>query len=577
MLGRTAPYGWRVASMTSAILVLLLATSTLVAWSRGLDRLIRFLPGYSPQVPITAVCLGLLAACVLVSLYPNRAVRILVPVVAVLVALIAFILFAEYVFDRSFGIESLLFPDRVNSVLDDFPGRPSVWTSVAIMLLATAIAMIRSQHRVAGIVSGIALILAIVVVELVIVAYLFDAQQIISVFGTKPMSLPTCLALILLAVAAIAARPDRPPLGATALGAHVVLLAWMLPFAVLVPILEWTLEHTSKALGLDEAAAGVVGRVAVAVSVGALVVWLAEARRRANQSLASERLVTRERERFRAAFQTAPSGLFIAADTGAIEDANQAFADLVGRERSALIGQKWQSLPQPQVSEVERRALTGALGPDEVGYRLDRRVLRPDGTEIWVDLAVSAVQDDTGGATTYVGVVSDVGDRKRQERNLIDAATHDPLTGLANRRVLESWMTSWRRMPAPAMTLVVFADIDEFKNVNDTISHAAGDTLLRDVAQRLASVTRIDDLLVRLGGDEFVIAATVADDTAADTLISRVREALHGIARLDGRDRAIHVSLGWAVAEDDVRAALRLADKRMYADKATRKSPRPTH
>ena len=118
--------------------------------------------------------------------------------------------------------------------------------------------------------------------------------------------------------------------------------------------------------------------------------------------------------------------------------------------------------------------------------------------------------------------------RKRQERALIDAAAHDALTGLVNRRVLDTWLAEWAPPPEPQQSVLVFADLDDFKSVNDALGHEGGDDLLREVARRLTAAVRGEDLVVRLGGDEFVVAATVTHESEIAPLLDRIHTSLDG-------------------------------------------------
>ncbi|MEU8730784.1 GGDEF domain-containing protein [Streptomyces tendae] len=155
-------------------------------------------------------------------------------------------------------------------------------------------------------------------------------------------------------------------------------------------------------------------------------------------------------------------------------------------------------------------------------------------------------------------------------RAVLSTARRDPLTGLRTRDGFTRRATSLLKDPR---AVVVLADVDKFKHINDTYGHAAGDVLLKAIADRLAHHVGRTGVAGRLGGDEF--AAVLLDDhgTAADMLA-----VLHGVlARpVDGQDPDVHttVSLGWVRAADfpadDLSALLRRADEAMYAAKQAR-------
>ncbi|SHM63979.1 GGDEF domain-containing protein [Cryptosporangium aurantiacum] len=146
-------------------------------------------------------------------------------------------------------------------------------------------------------------------------------------------------------------------------------------------------------------------------------------------------------------------------------------------------------------------------------------------------------------------------------------ATHDALTGLANRALLYS-----RDAALQGNGALLGIDLDGFKGVNDTYGHATGDAVLRTVASRLRTCVGTDDLVVRTGGDEFVIVLRGADRDAAEAAAHRVRTALTGPVPTDDGPLRIGVSVGVAVTSGpgpwDVDALAAQADARMYAEKA---------
>jgi diguanylate cyclase (GGDEF)-like protein len=154
-------------------------------------------------------------------------------------------------------------------------------------------------------------------------------------------------------------------------------------------------------------------------------------------------------------------------------------------------------------------------------------------------------------------------------------AEHDPLTGLANRLVFHEVLRqhlerSPRGVPCGA---VLFVDLDDFKNVNDTIGHGAGDSMLRAVAARFQETLRGDDVSARLGGDEFAVLLADASPVHADAVARRILAALARRIDLDGHMLSVAASIGVAIAVggDDAGELLRQADVAMYASKASGK------
>lgn len=178
-------------------------------------------------------------------------------------------------------------------------------------------------------------------------------------------------------------------------------------------------------------------------------------------------------------------------------------------------------------------------------------------------------------AQVYIGVVSlstltiavltdDLVAQRVLERSLLHRALHDPLTGAGNRALLESVLDSQDVMA------VIAIDVDDFKTINDRRGHAAGDAVLQEVAHRLASACRPEDVVIRTGGDEFVVLLTGDVPTEAVTAVAnRIREALGPPVAIGEDVVDVRASLGSAHLgrRGDVTALLRSADRAMYADK----------
>lgn len=186
---------------------------------------------------------------------------------------------------------------------------------------------------------------------------------------------------------------------------------------------------------------------------------------------------------------------------------------------------------------------------------------------------VCGVADAAGGIHYYVIAFSDISALRRLEARTAHLAYHDHVTGLANRlRLTEAITQEIDRSRAERKGFaLLFIDIDEFKLVNDTFGHAIGDTLLREIANRIQGVIRDEDTAARLGGDEFVIVATGIQSDAdcvavARKVLARVREPV----ALPHEAVTISASVGIAMYPDhggDPDALLRSADSAMYAAK----------
>ena len=194
-------------------------------------------------------------------------------------------------------------------------------------------------------------------------------------------------------------------------------------------------------------------------------------------------------------------------------------------------------------------------------------------------LAITAVRDDLGHVTHYVGTLNDISQRKEDEAAIRRLAFYDPLTGLANRRLLLDRLN--QTLAAAARTgqdgALIFIDLDNFKQLNDTRGHHVGDLLLEEVAQRLTETVRKSDSVARLGGDEFVVLLQdLGEDPAqAAAMAEGVSEKIIAVLgmpyRLAGEEHTSTPSLGIAMFNREPHTAeeiLKHADLAMYQAKA---------
>ena len=227
--------------------------------------------------------------------------------------------------------------------------------------------------------------------------------------------------------------------------------------------------------------------------------------------------------------------------------------------RSGVRGASWSILAMGQVANLAVAAGTEPfVATNDTGY------------------TVTLLQAYLGivGATTLIlaSATSELSDRDAVEAALRRQALHDPLTGLPNRlqlmERLDAYLENARVNGIPAAMCVV--DLDDFKSVNDTFGHPAGDELLVAAGQRLLSTVRGSDLVARIGGDEFVVLMDGATDAAVDAITARIIERLAAPVMISGRSVQTTVSIGVAFAHDDSGrdSLFRNADAALYRAKA---------
>jgi diguanylate cyclase (GGDEF)-like protein/PAS domain S-box-containing protein len=202
--------------------------------------------------------------------------------------------------------------------------------------------------------------------------------------------------------------------------------------------------------------------------------------------------------------------------------------------------------------------------------RLQYRVPMPEHGERYLESDASLIRDQSGNAVQVVMVSRDITERKEMEAYILHHSFHDALTGLPNRLLLEDRMKQATahlgRQHAPAG--VLFIDLDRFKDINDTLGHAAGDRLLQEVAERLCRCVREGDTVARLSGDEFVVLLAGLDDVQDAALVAgKIVTAVAEPCQIGGRELRVSPSIGIAIFPDDgehIDALLRNADTAMY-------------
>ncbi|MER7280741.1 diguanylate cyclase [Dactylosporangium sp. NPDC000244] len=285
-------------------------------------------------------------------------------------------------------------------------------------------------------------------------------------------------------------------------------------------------------------------------------------------------------EAFRLAFTGAGTGMCMLGLDGATQArmtrVNPALCELLGRTEAELLELRIADLMHPDDLDLARLAFavaTTGKGTQVRDYEI--RCVRGDGTVIWVATTLSIV---AGPPAFGILQVQDITERKAAEADLVRRASRDPLTGLANRDALAAPLAAAvrRARSGHGVGALLFCDLDDFKTVNDTLGHDAGDAVLVAVAQRLCALVRPGDTVARLGGDEFVVLATDLPGTDAAglaALVDRVERAVSAPVVHDGHVLRVRVSVGAAVIDDtvlDAGAALRLADRAMYQVKGAR-------
>ncbi len=268
--------------------------------------------------------------------------------------------------------------------------------------------------------------------------------------------------------------------------------------------------------------------------------------------------LTQLQARLRLAVDAAPAGLAITDADDVLIDVNQEFCRLMGRAESALTG--------TNILVVLRAASSDPCTP---GLRHEHQISTDTGSR-WVSHAVNRVPPGDDSADYQVHLLADVTGSRRLRDELAHLATHDGLTGVANRRRVLDRFAAMADTSQVSMG-VVFCDVDGLKAINDTYGHAAGDAVLTAVAERLAVAIRSHDDVGRIGGDEFVVLLDrITSRADLQAVAEKLRVNVSGSVEVHGRRIPVSASFGAALVEkhEDARSALDRADDSLYRAKA---------
>ena len=284
-------------------------------------------------------------------------------------------------------------------------------------------------------------------------------------------------------------------------------------------------------------------------------------------------------ERFRSAFDYAPIGIALVSADGNLLKVNRALCEILGFSDEEFLEMNFRSMLHPEDLGVTLVKIADVTSGTAASSQMEHRYIHKSGHTVWASWSVSATGEASSSARNLIFQIQDITDKKQAEERLQHDATHDALTGLANRslfmRQLSLALRKAHTRPGHNVS-VLFIDLDRFKNVNDSLGHLFGDRLLIAIAGRLKECMRPNDLVARLGGDEFVIL--VEGDYKPDEVVhiaERILEKFRIPFRIKENEiyssasiGILHASEKHATAED----MMRDADTAMYQAKRAGKA-----
>lgn len=369
-------------------------------------------------------------------------------------------------------------------------------------------------------------------------------------------------------------------------GAAVQIL-YVLPIALLARFGRWAgLGAALAALGLtvlwalsENIAIGVLNLAAQSVVfflLGGLLGVYSERAHDISAQKRAERAAQESEARFFAAFQDAPIGMSLETPNQAFLMVNRPLCRLTGYSVDGLLARSFQQLTHPEDRQTLLELKECLLRGSKTRSKSELRLLHADGRVIWVAISSSLVRDSDGNPLYFISQIEDISEHKEAEEvlpKLLFMADSDPLTGLFNRGRFQDELDRYieyasRYNVSGALFLI---DLDNFKSVNDTLGHAAGDELLKGVAEVMRERLRSTDIVARIGGDEFVVLLPQIDTQESAQVAHDLRTAVsEHETTIEGQPLQTTASIGVVsvVGDGDTSEDLmRKADSAMYSAK----------
>src|SRR5690554_6341650 len=340
---------------------------------------------------------------------------------------------------------------------------------------------------------------------------------------------------------------------------------------------DLSLKNLSRPLILDRPDSASNGKD----ELGMVTDAINQMRERLNEDVARRERDAADILKFSKAIDQSPSSVLICDRQWRIEYANRKFSQLTGHTTDDIIGKHPSHLIENNMDIQEARHLWQSirLQMQRVGvWQGEVNSVRRNGERYWEQLVVTPIRDNNGDTTGYLILGEDISIRKRYEQQLLRQANYDILTGLPNRMLaldrLKLALAQARR--DSSQVGVMFLDLDNFKHINDTLGHDAGDTLLVEAARRISSCLRGTSTVARLGGDEFlVVLPGLSGPDAACQVADRILKTFSTPFMLGGQEVFVTTSIGIATFpqdSDNSGTLLQHADAAMYEAKHKGKS-----
>ncbi|MEX2236348.1 MAG: diguanylate cyclase [Dehalococcoidia bacterium] len=563
-----------------------IGASVVAGWYFDLPLAKAASPGFVSIKANTGLGFILLGLSLLIVANPrsSRTMRILGNALASGAALLGAATCLEYLLNIDLGIDQLLFSESSDAIQTSHSGRMSLAASVMFILLGGALALI--DHRALGKLCWPAALASGFIALTALMGYVYGVESLYGIGPYTGVALHSALTFVILAVGVALARPAAGLWFAFDNNLTGSLTRLLVPTAVAAPLMLGWLCLKAGALGLFSETAVALFAFAVAM-IGArlFVIWVTAARLGRVDSLrrVAEAALEESERRFRSLVQNTNDVIALVKPDGTFAYVSPAVMRLGGQKPEDLVGKSVFDYMHPEdrdgvsVALKEMLPHPGATGSGEFRWR------HVNGHWLHIETISTNLLSEPGVEAIVVNA-RDISERQALQEQLEQMALYDSLTGLPNRHLfmerLEHALVSAARSGEPIA--VLFADLDDFKLVNDSRGHAAGDELLIAVAERMQSCLRPGDTVARFGGDEFVfLVERLSKDEDYIEVVGRLLAQLEKPFQLAGGAYRGSMSVGVALSPaNGARELLNRADRALYEAKHAGKNGfrvRPEH
>lgn len=576
-------------SLWSLIITAVISSVTLIGWGFESTLLTSIKQAYIPIAPSTAFCFFILSASFLITILISGFLpRMITLFCASFTGLITLMLLIPFFTGTLIQAEHLGFAENrfIQYIPMYYSGHMSPLSSINFMVASSGILLLcfspHGKQRVKNVASFLALIVSATGL-IIILGYLHGTPLLYG--GTIiPVAFPTAVAFVFLGLGILfASGPSvHPILFFTGSSVRSRLVRAFLPVAVGFVLISDIIHTIGLSSATNPALQSALLAMASAMVVGIIVTKIAKSIGReidrANRERDEKVIALRESEaHYRAVTQSANDAIITTDSSGTIVDWNRGAEKIFGYTESEISGQPViRLLP----SRYRGRHLTGMSRvqageePQVIGKTVELEGLRKDLSEFPIELSLADWK--TGGGRFYTAILRDITERKLNQKYIEHLAIHDSLTGLLNRHSLEDILNrTIAKAKRGTMSSLLYMDLDNFKEVNDTVGHSAGDEVLIILTNIIKAELRTEDIVFRLGGDEFAVLLEGMSGRVALSAAERLRLIVEAHPfEPGGRVFPLSLSIGLIEIEGTLTTGelLSQADAAMYRAKAQGKN-----